>query len=84
MRQGFGKMALWKQPTTQSQPMNIHSNARLTLRSREALVQSILNHRLTVKAAAAAFTVSERTAYKWLARYRSGGIDALTDRSCSP
>ena len=36
MQRGFGKMALCKQPTTQSQRMNIHPNARLTPRSREA------------------------------------------------
>jgi transposase len=84
MQRGFGKMALCKQPTTQSQRMNIHPNARLTLRSREALVQSILNRRLTVKAAAAAFVVSERTVHKWLTRYRTGGVAALADRCCAP
>ncbi len=84
MQRGFGKMALCKQPTTQSQRMNIHPNARLTLRSREALVQSILNRRLTAKAAAAAFAVSERTVHKWLTRYRTGGVAALADRCCAP
>jgi len=54
MRRGFEKLGLSDQPTTQSQRMNIHTNARLTLRSREALVSSILKQRLTVKAAAAA------------------------------
>lgn len=84
MQRGFGKMALCKQPTTQSQRMNIHPNARLILRSREALVQSILNRRLTAKAAAAAFLVSERTVHKWLTRYRTGGVAALADRCCAP
>ena len=84
MRPGFEKLVLCKQSTAQSQPMNIHSNARLTLRSRAALVESILQQHLTAKTAASAFGVSERTARKWLARYRAGGTAALADRSCAP
>jgi transposase InsO family protein len=33
---------------------------------------------------AAAFHVSERTVYKWLARYRHGGEAGLSDRSAAP
>jgi len=84
MRQGFEKLGLSDQPTTQSQRMNIHTNARLTLRSREALVSSIIDQRLTAKAAAAAFAVSERTARKWLARFRAEGSAGLRDRSSRP
>jgi transposase InsO family protein len=38
----------------------------------------------TVKGAAAAFSVSPRSASKWLARYRCGGWAALQDRSSRP
>lgn len=30
------------------------------------------------------YGVSRKTAYKWIARYREGGPDALADRSCKP
>jgi len=50
MREGFEKLGLSGQPATQSQRMNIHTNARLTLRSREALVDAIINRRLTANA----------------------------------
>ena len=63
--------------------MNIHKNAALTPSRRAQLVQRILDGE-TVKVAAAAFSVSPRTASKWLARYRSGGSAALQDRSSRP
>jgi transposase InsO family protein len=84
MRQGFEKLGLSHQTTTQSQRMNIHTNARLTPRSREALVLAIINRRLTAKAAAAAFAVSERTVRKWIARFRAEGMAGLDDRSSRP
>ena len=64
--------------------MNIHTNARLTPRSRETLVLALINRRLTAKAAAAAFAVSERTVHKWMARYRLEGRAGLDDRSSRP
>src|ERR1700693_3964146 len=84
MRQGFEKLGLSHQPTTQSQRMNIHTNARLTPRSREALVLAVINRRLTAKAAAVAFALSERTARKWIARFRAEGMAGLADRSSRP
>src|SRR5882724_2644198 len=57
MRQGFEKLGLSHQTTTQSQRMNIHTNARLTPRSREALVLAVINRRLTAKAAAVVFAL---------------------------
>jgi transposase InsO family protein len=63
--------------------MNIHKNAALTPLGREQMVRLILAGD-TVKDAAAAFSVSPRTASKWLARYRQGGIAALQDRSSRP
>ncbi len=49
--------------------MDLHQNARLTFRSREALAKKMID-RLTLNAAAAAFNVSRKTAAKWWARYR--------------
>src|SRR5713101_6553013 len=84
MRQGFEKLGLSDQPTTQSQRMNIHTNARLTLRSREALVSAIINRKLTAQEAAAAFAVSERTVRKWVARFRTEGAAGLRDHTAAP
>ena len=53
--------------------MNIHKNARTTPRSRAMLVQRVVQERWPVSAVALAFGVSERTVYKWLARYRAEG-----------
>ena len=59
--------------------MNLHSNARLTLRSRAELVQAITKEGLTLKRAAARFRVSERTEAKWLGRFRREGMAGLLD-----
>src|SRR6202790_5681739 len=61
--------------------MDLHQNARLTFRSREALAKKIMIEGLTVNAAAAAFTVSRKTAAEWLRRYRTLGLPGLRDRS---
>jgi transposase InsO family protein len=64
--------------------MDIHKNARLSFRSREALVEQVLMKGLTRKAAAAAFRVSQKTAGKWVGRYRESGSAGLTDHSSRP
>lgn len=64
--------------------MDIHKNARLSYRSREALVSFVLQQGNTRKAAAGAFRVSARTAAKWVARFQIGGLDGLLDRSSRP
>ena len=64
--------------------MDLHQNARLTFRSREALAKKIMIERLTLNAAAAAFNVSRKTAAKWWARYRTLGLPGLRDRSSRP
>ncbi|MGE5545337.1 MAG: IS481 family transposase, partial [Solirubrobacterales bacterium] len=48
------------------------------------MVSRILVERWTPAAAAAAAGVSTRTAYKWLARFRSEGLAGLTDRPSAP
>jgi transposase InsO family protein len=63
--------------------MNVHQNAALTPSRRAQLVNRVLSGE-TVKVAAAAFSVSPRTASKWLARFRQGGVAAFQDRSSRP
>jgi transposase InsO family protein len=60
--------------------MNVHKNARTTPQSRVLLVHRVLQEHWPVSAAAAAFGISERTVYKWLARYRAEGPAGLCDR----
>jgi transposase InsO family protein len=64
--------------------MDLHQNARLTWRSRETLANKNMIEKLTLKAAAAAFNVSRKTAAKWLRRYRTLGLSGLRDRSSRP
>ena len=64
--------------------MNTHKNARLTMHGRALLVRRILDEGWTIASASAAAGCSERTAFKWLARYRAGGAAALADRSSAP
>ena len=62
--------------------MNVHKNARLTPCGRALLVQRVVLG-WSVRRAASAAGVSERTAYRWLGRYRSGDRE-LADRSSAP
>ena len=63
--------------------MNIHKNARLTPIGRERLVRMMLSGQ-SPQAAARAAGVCPRTARKWLARYKTEGLDGLQDRSSRP
>jgi transposase InsO family protein len=64
--------------------MDIHKNARLSFRSREALARLVIEQGATRKAAAAAFRVSAKTAGKWVRRYVDRGSDGLVDHSSRP
>jgi len=64
--------------------MNIHTNARLTPRSREALVLASSTEGSRQRPRPVAFAVSERTARKWMARFRAEGMAGLADRSSRP
>jgi transposase InsO family protein len=64
--------------------MDIHKNARLSFRSREALARLVVEQKATRKAAAAAFRVSLKTAAKWVGRFQVAGLDGLVDRSSRP
>ena len=64
--------------------MNIHKNARTTRHGRALMVHRIGEEGQHPGEVAAAFGVSRRTVYKWLARFRDGGEAALADRSSAP
>lgn len=63
--------------------MKIHANAKLVPSMRLLLVRRVLEEGWKVAEVAAAFGVSERTAYRWLARWRAGDR-RLVDRSSAP
>jgi transposase InsO family protein len=63
--------------------MKLHGNARTCPRSRRLLVERV-EAGWTLRRAAAAAGVSERTAAKWCARWRAEGDQGLLDRSSRP
>jgi transposase InsO family protein len=64
--------------------MRIHANARTCPNSRRLLVCRIEDEGWALTPAASAAGVSERTARKWLARWRAEGEAGLLDRSSAP
>ncbi len=64
--------------------MNMHKGARLTPYSRDLLVRRITEQGLRVEEAAQASGVSVRTAFKWLGRFRTEGVNGLMNRSSRP
>lgn len=64
--------------------MKLHGNARTCPNSRRLLVDRVSEQCWSVAQAAEAAGVSERTVYRWLARWREEGIEGLRDRSCAP
>jgi len=64
--------------------MRLHANARLTPAGRLLLCRRVCDQGRTLRQAAEAAGVSERTARRWLARYRAEGQDGLVDRSSRP
>ena len=64
--------------------MNTHSKAKLTALSRAEMIHRIVDLQQPVAEVAAGFGLSERCAYKWLARFRAEGAAGLADRSSRP
>lgn len=64
--------------------MKLHANARLSVKGRELLIDRILAQGWSLTQAAEAAGVSDRTAFKWVARFRSEGEQGLLDRSSAP
>ena len=63
--------------------MKLHGNAKLTPVQRRLLVARVLDEDWTYADAAEAFGVHERTAYRWVRRWRDGDR-LLEDRSSAP
>jgi transposase InsO family protein len=64
--------------------MRLHANARLSLKGRELLIDRVEGAGWSLTQAAEAAGVSDRTARKWLGRYRVQGPTGLLDRSSAP
>lgn len=64
--------------------MDVHNNARLAPKGREAMVRAVVDGGLTKAAAARAFNTTLKTVAKWVERFREGGVEALRDRSSRP
>jgi transposase InsO family protein len=64
--------------------MKLHGNARLTPKGRLVMCRRVVVEGWSLAAAAEAAGVSERTAGKWVGRYRAEGEAGLVDRSSAP
>src|SRR3954452_3411233 len=64
--------------------VTLHSNARTCPGSRRLLADRVLVEGWSLVAAAEAAGVSERTAWKWVDRFRREGQHGLEDRSSAP
>jgi transposase InsO family protein len=64
--------------------MKLHGNARTCPNSRRLLVVRVLERGWSVRSVAEAAGVSDRTVYRWLARWRAEGAAGLIDRSSRP
>jgi transposase InsO family protein len=64
--------------------MKLHANARTCPNGRRLLVGRVREQGWSVMAAAEAAGISERSAYRWLARFREEGEGGLLDRSSAP
>src|SRR5690349_11216956 len=64
--------------------MKLHANAALSLRQRLRTAERVVQQGWTIRSAASAAEVSERTCSKWVGRYRAEGELGLLDRSSAP
>lgn len=71
-------------PLLRKARMKLHANAKLTPSARLLLCRRIEQGARSLAQVAEAAGVSERTARKWLARYRTEGPGGLADRSSRP
>ena len=63
---------------------NHHQNARTTVHIRALMVQRVMEQGMPARQVAEQFGVDVSTVYKWLRRFREGGLEALRDRSSRP
>jgi transposase InsO family protein len=70
--------------TKEKTRMKLHANAKLGPKGRLVICRRVTEQRWSLTEAAEAAGVSERTAGKWVRRYRSEGESGLLDRSSAP
>jgi transposase InsO family protein len=63
---------------------NPHQNARTTRLGRAEMIRRIVEDGQPIREVARGFGISERTARKWLARYKAEGPSGLENRSSCP
>src|ERR1700710_2500678 len=89
----FRRLSIWSEPRklrlrSFSVPgrdqMNIHKNAPLTPKGREAMVRSVVEGGLSQADAAYQFNTASKTVAKWVKRFRAEGGEGLRDRPSSP
>ena len=61
--------------------MDIHQNARLTPKGREAMVLAVVENGLSKAEAARRFHTTAKTVAKWVRRFNEEGAAGLRDRS---
>ena len=64
--------------------MNVHKNAPLTPKDREAMARSVVEGGLSQADAAYQFNMTAKTVAKWVKRFRAEGVEGLRDRSSRP
>jgi transposase InsO family protein len=64
--------------------MDMHENASLTPKGREAMARSVMEGGLSKTAAARQFHTTPKTVAKWVERFRIEGVAGLRDRSSRP
>ena len=64
--------------------MEVHANAPLSPIGRRRVIERVVSQAWSVTAAAEAAGVTERTVYRWLARWRAEGPPGLIDRRPVP
>jgi transposase InsO family protein len=64
--------------------MNVHKNAPLTPKGREAMARSVVEGGLSRADAAYQFNTTPKTVAKWEKRFRAEGVEGMHDRSSKP
>lgn len=64
--------------------MDVHQNACLTPKGREAMVRAVIKNGLSMAQAARSFNTTAKTVAKWVHRFRERANDGLRDRSSRP
>src|SRR5438874_4481288 len=87
------RLSIWSEPrklrlrsfsVPRRDQMNVHKNAPLSPKGREAMVRSVVEGGLSKADAAYQFNTTPKTVAKWVKRFRAEGVEGLHDRSSRP